>query len=754
MIRRKIYSIRRKSNSVLNKRVELLAPVGSMESLFAAVENGADAVYLGGKLFNARQFASNFDYEELKSAVEYSHLRNVKVYITVNILIDDREMKKTLDYIRYLYEIDVDGIIVQDLGLASLVREFFPDFHLHGSTQMTINNLPGAIFLQKLGFNRVVLARETPLDEIKNIYQNSDIELEGFIHGALCVSYSGQCLMSSIIGGRSGNRGTCAQPCRMAYTIIDYDDDTTLSNHWNKKYLLSPKDLNTIEYLDTIVNSGIASLKIEGRMKRPEYVATIVKNYRKALDLGVKAITEEDKNDILQIFNRDFTKGIMFKDFGRDFISYDRPDNRGIPSDELLNKAKESYQNSKIKYPIQMEMNISIGKPAELIIKYKDKNFKTVSSEEVEKGKRVELSKDRVLDQLSKLNDTVYYLESSKINLEEGSFLPISVINGLRRDSIEKLDNWRKNFHKRNPISQKEYDTKINKYFKFTKKEGENRNNIGISVLKKEQFQQLDLSKLDRLYIGFQEDLEEAITEAKEKGKEVFLLTDKILYKEDFNGLRARINPVKDLIDGVSASNLGTIQWLKDNFNTRVHGNIGLNIFNSFTVKSLKDLGLKTITLSPELNMKQIEEICSKESIDYETIGYGYLPLMTTKHCPMSLVKNCKDDSNCNTCPYSKGYGLKDRKGMNFYMERKGEITTIYNSLPLMVLDSLNKIFDSGVNMVRLDFTFERRNIKDIQQMYYDYAKGNISEKEVMEYIKEYRNKKDITKGHYFRGVI
>ncbi|WP_236910776.1 DUF3656 domain-containing U32 family peptidase [Clostridium sp. Cult1] len=739
---------------MLNNKVELLAPVGSMESLFAAVENGADAVYLGGKLFNARQFASNFGYEELKFAVEYAHLRNVKVYITVNILIDDREMRKTIDYIKYLYEIDVDGLIVQDLGLASMVRDLFPDLPLHGSTQMTINNLPGAIFLQNLGFERVVLARETPLEEIININENSDIELEGFIHGALCVSYSGQCLMSSIIGGRSGNRGTCAQPCRMAYDIIHYDKDQSLSDQWNKKYVLSPRDLNTIEYLDTIINSGIVSLKIEGRMKRPEYVATIVKNYRKALDLGINCITKEEKDDILQIFNRDFTKGLMLKDFGRKFISCDRPDNRGNPSDELLNRAKESYQEGNIKYPIQMEMNISVGEPARLIVKYKGDSFKVDSDYIIEKGKKVALTKERVLDQLSKLNDTVYYIEKANIHLEEESFMPISVINGLRRDAIEMLDNRRKNFNNREPISHVEYESKIKKYFNLTRKQKENGNKISLSILNENQFKQIDLTKLDRVYIGFQKGLKEALTKVKEANKEAFLLTDKILYKENLNQLKDFITPLENMIDGISVSNLGTLQWIKDNFHINIHGDIGLNIFNSYSVAKLKKIGLKSLTLSPELNMKQIGEICTKDSLDYETIGYGYLPLMTTKHCPMSLVKGCKDDSNCNTCPFSKGYGIKDRKGINFYMERRGSVTTIYNSVPLMVLDSLKQIYESGVNMVRLDFTFERENIKEIQTIYYDYVKGIVSEKKVMEYLKRYRKKNEITKGHYFRGVI
>ncbi|SDX41183.1 DUF3656 domain-containing U32 family peptidase [Tepidimicrobium xylanilyticum] len=739
---------------MLDKNVELLAPVGSMESLFAAVQNGADAVYLGGKLFNARQYASNFDKDELKYAIEYAHLRGVKVYVTVNILIDDDEMKDTLDYIKYLYEIDVDGIIVQDLGLAYLIKKLFPDLPLHGSTQMTINNLPGALFLQKLGFERVVLAREVPLEEIKYIHQNSNIELEGFIHGALCVCYSGQCLMSSIIGGRSGNRGTCAQPCRMAYSLIDYSSGEELSDLWNIKYVLSPKDLNTIEVLDSIVDSGIASLKIEGRMKRPEYVAVIVKNYRKALDLGIDSITEEDKKDIYEIFNRGFTKGLPFKDFGRKFISYDRPDNRAVPSDQLLNRAKDSFSKENIKFPIEMEMEILIDKPAKLCLKYEGESIEIKSDLKVEKGKKVVLTKERVLAQLAKLNDTVYYLERAIIHLDEGAFLPISVINSLRREAIKRLNNKRMNFNKRKPLPEEEYLANISKYFTFTKVKRNIESKISLSLLKESQFNQIDIRKLDRIYVGFDGGLKEALFKIKEAGKEAFLLTDRILYKGDLDRLKEKIKSVEGLIDGIAVSNLGTLNWVKYNFNFDIHGDIGLNIFNSFSANFLKEFGLKSLTLSPEVNMKQIEKLCTRHPFDYEAIGYGYLPLMIMKHCPMSLLKGCKDDSNCRACSYSKGYGLKDRMGLKFYMERKGKITTIYNSVPIMVLDSLRQIYKKGVNMIRLDFTFEEEGIRDIQEIYYACAKGLASEEEVMDYVDKFRKRRGITKGHYFRGVI
>lgn len=804
------------------KKVELLAPVGSMESLFAAVQNGADAVYLGGKLFNARQYAANFDDEDLKRAVEYAHLRDVKVYVTVNILIDDSEMKDTLRFIKYLYDINVDGIIVQDLGLAYLIRNIFPNFDLHASTQMTINNLPGAIFLRNFGFKRVVLARETPLEEIRRIHNSTDIQLEGFIHGALCVCYSGQCLMSSILGGRSGNRGRCAQPCRMAYSLIDYEKGEIVFDEWKDKYLISPKDLNTLEYLDQIVDSGIYSLKIEGRMKRPEYVATIVKNYRQALDCGVSSLTEENREDVLQIFNRGFTKGLPLKDFGRNFISYDRPNNRGMAigkiekvdnrsiyirlskdlekgdgieietaegkykgmvvdfsgnkgellkidrfdkvligstvyrtsKRKLIEDAISSFEEENIKYPIDMEATISIGKPARLTIDFNDKRIEVESDYVVEKAQKVGLTEERVKEQLLKLNDTLYYVDKISIYLDENAFMPVKEINGLRRKGIEKLNEYRLSLNSREAISDEEFNIRLNKYFSLPKKEKVNVNRVSVKVLRKEQFDQLDLNKLDRIYIGFDEDLIESILAAKVKGKEVYILTDRILYSDDLDSLKGKIEKVKDIIDGVSVSNLGTLQYIMDSFNIDIHGDLGLNVFNSFTVEALRQNGIKSITLSPELNIYQINRIVEKNQVEYEAIVYGYLPLMIMKHCPMALVKNCKNDLNCESCKFNSGYGLKDRKGINFYMERRHNLTTLYNSVPLFMLDTLDKIYKVGVDTIRLDFTFEKDNILEIQNMYYDFAKGLISKDEITQYCKEYRDKNPITKGHYFRGVI
>lgn len=803
----------------MKNKTELLAPVGSMESLYAAVQNGANAVYLGGKLFNARQYASNFDFGEIKKAVKYAHLRGVKVYVTVNILIDNTEIEGALDYIKYLYEIDIDGIIIQDIGLASLIRECFPDLELHGSTQMTVNNLQGAEFLYNMGFTRVVLARETPIEEIKYIHENTPIELEAFIHGALCVSYSGQCLMSSLIGGRSGNRGRCAQPCRLPYSIVD--EGGRLLKGWDKKYVLSTRDLNTLEEIEEIIDSGIISLKIEGRMKRPEYVATVVSNYRRALDFGINSIKDSHRRDIEQIFNRGFTKGLMFGDFGDNFISTNRPDNRGIvvgkvenvdkfrasiilkediskgdglefegrngyegiiapysaskgsiislekksfiekgstvyktSSIELLEKARASYEKSSKKRPINMEVTIRIGENPRLRGKINDKTIEVQVENIAEKGEKISLSEEKIKEQLSKLGDTIYTLGDLKINLDESVYLPLSALNQLRRIFVEALDIEYSNFNDREPLDEKDYEVNKINFFNFKKDTKNKDNNISIKVSNLEQFNQLDLNKLDRVYLGFYDGLDDVIDRIRKYEKEIYIWTDKILYKKDLQNIAQNIGPFINDITGISVSNIGSMLYFQNKFNTKFHGDIGLNIFNSFTLNFLNSMGLSSAALSPELNLNQIKNLLSKSNAKAEAIVYGYLPLMVMKHCPMSLVKGCVDDSNCNTCKFASGYGLKDRIGTTFYMDRKEGLTSIYNSVPTMVLDNLDKVFKSGLSLARLDFTIEKENIKEIQSIYYDYAKGAVGEETVKQYLMEFRKTNDITNGHFFRGVI
>ena len=346
--------------------VELLAPAGSKEALIAAIESGANAIYLAGNMFGARAYADNFDEEGMREAIRIAHLRNVLINVTVNTIVDDQELPQLADYLRFLYEAGADAILVQDLGVAKLAREIVPNLPLHASTQMTVHNLDGVLALQKLGFTRVVLSREVSLEAIKHIIDNCDVEIEVFIHGALCVCYSGQCLMSSMIGGRSGNRGRCAQPCRLPYTLVDEHDNDMLKDTAGK-YLLSPRDMNAIDLIPQLIDAGVASLKIEGRMKRPEYVGIVVNNYRQVIDshyAGNFHVTDKTRHDLAQVFNRDFTTAFLEKKQGRNMMSDRRPNNRGI----MLGRVME-YDSATGFVTMKLSDSLSVGDQVDFWVK-------------------------------------------------------------------------------------------------------------------------------------------------------------------------------------------------------------------------------------------------------------------------------------------------------------------------------------------------------------------------------------------------
>ena len=343
---------------------ELLAPVGSFDALKAAVQNGANAVYLGGKEFSARASANNFDRDELKEAVRYAHIRGVQVFVTANTLRKQNEIEEFLEYIKYLYDIDVDAIILQDIGMARLVKELLPDFEIHASTQMVAHSLEDVLYLQNIGFDRVVLARELNIQEIEHICKNSNVDIEVFVHGALCVCYSGQCLMSSMLGNRSGNRGRCAQPCRQKYELIDIYSGEVINT--DGEYLLSPKDLNSIQDIDKVIEAGVHSLKIEGRMKRPEYVATVIGSYRKTIDEYMETkkinVSDETMNNLYTIFNRKFTKGYLFGDVGEDIMNSNRPNNLGLYIGKVVDYNRKAKRlKIKLENTLKKGDGISIG---------------------------------------------------------------------------------------------------------------------------------------------------------------------------------------------------------------------------------------------------------------------------------------------------------------------------------------------------------------------------------------------------------
>lgn len=442
---------------------EILAPAGSFDALVAAVENGANAVYLGGKLFSARAFADNFDDVEMNKAVEYAHVRNVCVYVTVNILIDNGELPQALLYVKKLYDLGVDGIIVQDLGLARMIRELLPEFPVHASTQMTVHNGEGVRFLEQMGVRRGVLARELSLRDLASIKKETTLDLEVFAHGALCISYSGQCLMSSLIGGRSGNRGRCAQPCRMTYSLVD-DRGTVLSNKEVGEHLLSPRDLNTLELLPELCRLEIASLKFEGRMKRPEYVATVIRVYREALERLKEHPEEfyvlpEEERQLAQIFNRDFTTGYLPGNPGWELMSYKRPNNRGV----RLGRIEKLLKNGTMA-EIKLDEKLCTGDGIEIWVTrggregffvseiYKD--GKAVS--EAVPGEMVTINisgKPRVGDRIFKTHDARLVERAQNSYHNPQKFIPLNMKLTARQEQPVILEGWDCDGHRAQAVS-------------------------------------------------------------------------------------------------------------------------------------------------------------------------------------------------------------------------------------------------------------------------------------------------------------
>lgn len=818
------------------RHVELLAPVGSYEAMIAAVQSGADAIYLGGKSFGARQNASNFDKEELIKAVDYCHIRGVKIYLTVNTLIANDEFDEFKEFINFLYNIDVDAVIVQDLGALKYIRETYPEFEIHSSTQMTIHNLEGIELLKELGVKRAVLAREMSLSHIKNITENTDMEIEVFVHGALCISYSGQCLMSSLIGGRSGNRGRCAQPCRLPYKLIDFQTKEEIPNE-EGDYILSPRDLNTVENLGSILDMGVASLKIEGRMKRPEYVAVVVAAYRKAIDMyrekGKIIIDNETKKELTQIFNRKFTKGYLFGETGKNLIGFERPGNRGVKigkvvgynkknnkleielineiqkgdgiriknkekeigfkvneifkhnktiengmkgdivevyykgiplnegdiyktSDEaLLRKAKESYQNEKNNIAINGGAKVKLGEEIELHLWDEDGHYVSAKGEKkVEKAIKVSLTKERIDKQIRKVGDTPYYFKGLEIDIDNDISIPISEINEVRRNAIRSLDNLRKNFHKRKEVKREErieLDNTSN--LKIKNKPIE----LSVYVNNLIQLRAALQGDIDIVYYTNLSNINEAYDITRGKNIKLVPALSRISYDEQLNYINKNIDKLIQK-DVALVSNHGQLKLLK-NRNINLIANFSFNVFNSFALNQVAQLGVKTITLSSELTFDQIEGIALNTDAETEIIAYGHLPAMITEHCVISSIIDKGNKKHCLSCRDRK-YALRDRYGIEFPIINDGNCRIeILNSKKVFLLENMSDIIGSGVKSIRLQFTNEDEN--EIINIVNAYRKvmnlclnGNTElPKEITNLINEYKERDEFTKGHFFRGV-
>ncbi len=702
-----------------NKDFELLAPAGSLEILKGVIESGADAVYVGGSMFGARAYANNFTEEELLEAIDFAHLRGVKVYLTVNTLIKNSEFSKLYDYLLVYYKRGLDAVIVQDIGVVKAIHEYFPSMEIHTSTQMTVTGADGVRFLSQFGVTRVVMAREVSLAEMKRIHEETGMELEAFVHGALCYSYSGQCLFSSILGGRSGNRGRCAQPCRLPYTVEGKKDE----------YILSLKDMCGIKALDKLHDAGVYSLKIEGRMKQLEYACGVVKYYRSYID-SMKPVTDADYDRIKALGNRcGFTDRYYFDHNGSDMVTYVKPN-------FVSNAAEPSPEKRKLS--IEGELVLREGEPGSLTVKRGDVTYKA-SIEPVSAALKAPLDKKAAIDRINKTGDTDFEFSHIKAQIGENVFVPNGALNKLRRDAISGLcDKLLKKYYRNDARyadmsrltalpehvvkSDAAHDEAINDYTTICSCMTRTQLDTLISYDCFDVFY-LDFDMYDRntLIQQFADDVK-CLTK---RNKKVYLMLPTI-FRADSSDYFVSIAKELDKVsfEGFVVKNYEEL-YLTENLFTgkKVILDHNMYTFNDVSKSAFFEHGVSGDTVPLELNSR---EIMHRNNIGSQMIVYGYYPLMTTANCVHKNTKGCDKKQ--------KLIYLKDRYNKSFAVcnNCKECYNTIYNSLPTMLTKNISKLKEAGIRSFRYSFTIETpKQIKAVMD----------------DKVAEYTN------GHYKRGV-
>ncbi|WP_138303439.1 peptidase U32 family protein [Agathobacter rectalis] len=702
-----------------NKDFELLAPAGNLEIFKGVIESGADAVYVGGSMFGARAYANNFTEDELLEAIDFAHLRGVKVYLTVNTLIKNSEFSKLYDYLLPYYKRGLDAVIVQDIGVVKAIHEYFPSLEIHTSTQMTVTGADGVRFLSQFGVTRVVMAREVSLAEMKRIHEETGMELEAFVHGALCYSYSGQCLFSSILGGRSGNRGRCAQPCRLPYTVEGKKDE----------YILSLKDMCGIKALDKLHDAGVYSLKIEGRMKQLEYACGVVKYYRSYID-SMKPVTDADYDRIKALGNRcGFTDRYYFDHNGSDMVTYVKPN-------FVSNAAEPSPEKRKLS--IEGELVLREGEPGSLTVKRGDVTYKA-SIEPVSAALKAPLDKKAAIDRINKTGDTDFEFSHIKAQIGENVFVPNGALNKLRRDAISGLcDKLLKKYYRNDARyadmsrltalpehvvkSDAAHDEAINDYTTIC------------SCITRAQLDTLiGYDCFDVFYLDFDmydrktliQQFADDVQSLTKRNKKVYLMLPTI-FRADSSDYFVSIAKELDKVsfEGFVVKNYEEL-YLTENLFTgkKVILDHNMYTFNDVSKSAFFEHGVSGDTVPLELNSK---EIMHRNNIGSQMIVYGYYPLMTTANCVHKNTKGCDKKQ--------KLIYLKDRYNKSFAVcnNCKECYNTIYNSLPTMLTKNISKLKEAGIRSFRYSFTIETpKQIKAVMD----------------DKVAEYTN------GHYKRGV-
>lgn len=705
-----------------NKDFELLAPAGNLEIFKGVIESGADAVYVGGSMFGARAYANNFTEEELLEAIDFAHLRGVKVYLTVNTLIKNSELSKLYDYLLVYYKRGLDAVIVQDIGVVKAIHEYFPSMEIHTSTQMTVTGADGVRFLSQFGVTRVVMAREVSLAEMKRIHEETGMELEAFVHGALCYSYSGQCLFSSILGGRSGNRGRCAQPCRLPYTVEGKKDE----------YILSLKDMCGIKALDKLHDAGVYSLKIEGRMKQLEYACGVVKYYRSYID-SMKPVTDADYDRIKALGNRcSFTDRYYFDHNGSDMVTYVKPN-------FVSNAAEPSPEKRKLS--IEGELVLREGEPGSLTVKRGDVTYKA-SIEPVSAALKAPLDKKAAIDRINKTGDTDFEFSHIKAQIGENVFVPNGALNKLRRDAISGLcDKLLKKYYRDDAryadISSMcelpEHVVKSDATHEDGAVNAKDYTTICSCMTRAQLDTLISYECFDVFYLDFDmydrktliQQFADDVKSLTKRNKKVYLMLPTI-FRADSSDYFVSIAKELDKVsfEGFVVKNYEEL-YLTENLFTgkKVILDHNMYTFNDVSKSAFFEHGVSGDTVPLELNSK---EIMHRNNIGSQMIVYGYYPLMTTANCVHKNTKGCDKKQ--------KLIYLKDRYNKSFAVcnNCKECYNTIYNSLPTMLTKNISKLKEAGIRSFRYSFTIETpKQIKAVMD----------------DKVAEYTN------GHYKRGV-
>lgn len=712
----------------MERMVEILAPAGDFETLKAAVAAGADAIYLGGERFGARAFAKNFTEAELCQAIDYAHLHNRKIYLTVNTLVKEREFEAVYPYLAPYYEQGLDAVIVQDVGVLDYIRRQFPGLSIHASTQMTVTNAVSAAFLEQQGVERVVPARELSLPEIKEIRDTTGLEIECFVHGALCYSYSGQCLLSSLIGGRSGNRGQCAQPCRLSYSVEGKRPTD----------ILSLKDLCTLREIPDLIEHGIDSFKIEGRMKQPAYVATVVEMYRKYRDLYLEKgkekyqVKREDLERLQQAYQRrGYCNGYYYVHNGKEMLSLERP------------KGKEQLEytpDEKCQEKITGTLRVFCEEPMELTVTCGDATV-TVSGAHAQKAEKSPMSRERLEKQLQKTGNTPFVFEQIDIQVGESVFVPIQALNELRRQALELLEAQITNRHRR----------ELPECLEFRKTQTEEQTlqeccpELTVSIETMEQFQVLaEAGKVSCIYVEDtlwttenQKRICDWINCARSRGTKVYFAMARIYRTEAKRFYQNYLGELMEHFDGALVRNLEELLVVKQTKKDYpVVTDSTLYVWNQNAKEWMAERNPERMTAPVELNSWELEEL---DVHSMELSVYGYLPVMTTAGC----VK--KNTTGCDRTPSQMELTDRQKKKIKVKNVCRYCYNVMYNTSPLLLLDQQQKVERLSPKGLRLQFTMEDgKQTKEMVNAFYDTfverRDASIAQK-------------DYTRGHFRRGV-